>query len=294
MAQVMSDSATLNLCTNALQVGQTNIIKLLWNSTLNYFRAYTGGDAIMGDCLYGQMVAHHLGLGWLVDTEKIKMHLAAELKYNGDQYGIKVVTGRHTPPPLDLTSTSSLRVKQGLKQIQTLRDRLGYDGQDDVLWLGAAPDWSYLQIATQNSDITTALQPTEKQLVNLRDRLKDIWNIVGIMTPSDWGPDEGIHGMPYVTSHYGFVMTDYYLLTILSGQQTNIPGGSLKFNPVYGCPFNLPLLMVNTTGVVSCANGMYKVSISFGELKLPANGLSVNGKPYTQAVSLVAGQSVTW
>jgi len=294
MAKVMGDSATLNLCTDALQVGQTNIIKYLWNNTMNYFRAYSGGNAIMGDCLYGQMIAHHLGLGWSVDTEKIKMHLAAELKYNGDQYGIKVVTGRHNPPPLDITPGSSLRVKQGMKKMVELRDRYGYDGQDDVLWLGAAPDWSYLQIATQNSAIATALQPTEKQLVNLRDRLRDLWNIVGIMTASDWGPDDSIHGMPYVTSHYGFVMTDYYLLTVLSGQQTNIPGGSLKFNPVYDCPFNVPLLIVNTTGVVSCSNGMYKVSISYGKLSLPANGLSVNGKPYPQVVSLVAGQSVTW
>jgi len=230
-----------------------------------------------------------------VDAEKIQMHLEAELKYNGDQYGIKVVTGRHTPPPLQISPKSSLRVKQSMKKLVDLRNRYGYDGQDDVLWLGAAPDWSYLQLTINSTtDITKALQPAENQLVNIRDRLKDLWNIVGIMTPADWGPDDSIHGMPFVTSHYGFVMTDYYLLTALSGQETNIPGGSLKFNPVYGCPFNVPLLLVNTTGVVSCMNGMHKVQISFGELSLPANGLVVNNKPYPQSVSLVAGQSVTW
>jgi len=296
MAQVMGDTSTMTLCKNAFTVGQSQIVKLLWNDTLNYFRAYTGGDAIMGDCLYGQMVAHHHGLGWLVDVDKIQMHLAAELKYNWDQYGIKVVTGRHTPPPLALTPKSTLRERQAIKKIEELRYQYGYDGQDDVLWLGAAPDWSYLQITTNSStDITKALVPTENQLsVNIRDRLKDLWNIVGIMTASDWGPNDNLHGMPYITSHSGFVMTDYYLLTALSGQQTNIPGGSLKFNPVYPCPFNVPLLLVNTTGVVSCTNGMYKVSISFGALSLPANGLSVNNKAYPQPVTLAAGQSITW
>jgi len=240
------------------------------------------------------MIAHHLGLGWLVDIEKIKQHLTAELKYNGDPYGIKVVTGRHTPPPLETTPTSSLRVKQGFKKIIELKNRFGYDGQDDVLWLGAAPDWSYLQIATENSELNSALLPTENQLVNLRDRLRDLWNIVGIMSAGDWGPEDRLHGMPYVTSHYGFVMTDYYLLTVFSGQETNIPGGSLKFNPVYPCPFNLPWMMVNVTGVVACQNGVYKVSVVYGKLSLPGNGLVVNGKAYPEGVSLVAGQSVTW
>jgi len=239
MATVMGDTATVSYCKNAFTFGQSQLIKLLWNDTLNYFRAYTGGDAIMGDCLYGQMLALHHGLGWLTDVDKIQSHLDAELKYNGDAYGIKVVTGRNNPPPV-LSSESSLRLKQGYNNLIELSN-IGYDGVDDVIWLGAAPDWSYVQIkANASGDITQMLSPVEKQLSNYRDRLRDLWNIVGIMTPGDWGNDENIQGMPYVTSHYGFTMTDYYLLPALSGQKTDLPGGILSFEPVYACPLTCP------------------------------------------------------
>jgi len=305
IAVVMGDASTQTLCKQAFEFGQSQLYKLLWNSTHSYFRAYTGGNAIMGDCLYGQMIAHHLGLGWLVDLGKIQAHLNAELKYNGDAYGIKVVTGRHTPPPYNLgkdgtlegRDRSSRRLTQGLKQMVELNERLGFDTQDDVIWMGAAPDWSYLQIALNAStgvDLKRAMAPVEAELVNYRDRLRDIWNIVGIISPSDWGVDESFHGAPYVTSHYGFVMTDYYLPPLLSGQQTNIPRGTLSFSPVYPCPFNLPLLLANCTGIVSCTGSAYTVSISFGSLSLPAGGLSVNGRAYPKAFSLKPGGSVTW
>jgi len=193
---------------------------------------------------------------------------------------------------------SSPRLAQGLKRMVELNERLGYDTQDDVIWMGAAPDWSYLQIALNAStkvlDLALAMAPVEAELVNYRDRLRDIWNIVGIISPSDWGVDETIHGVPYVTSHYGFVMTDYYLLPLLSGQQTDIPRGTLSFAPVYPCAFNLPLLLANCTGIVSCAVGTYTVSISFGSLSLPAGGLSVNGRAYPRPISLGPGGSVTW
>jgi len=193
---------------------------------------------------------------------------------------------------------SSRRLAQGVKNMIELNERLGYDSQDDVIWMGAAPDWSYLQIALNAStsvlDLVSALSPVEMELVNYRDRLRDMWNIVGIISPSDWGVDESVHGAPFVTSHYGFVMPDYFLLPLFSGQQTNIPRGTLSFSPVYPCPFNLPLLIANCTGIVSCTNNEYMVSISFGSLSLPAGGLSVNGRAYPKAVSLVAGGSITW
>jgi len=306
IAVVMGDANTQALCKQAFDFGQSQLYKLLWNSTHSYFRAYTGGNAIMGDCLYGQVIAHHLGLGWLVDKDKIQAHLRAELKYNGDPYGIKVVTGRHTPPPINLAKSgtldnlklSSRRMIQGVKNMIELNERLGYDTQDDVIWMGAAPDWSYLQIAlnagTGALDLVSALAPLEMELVNYRDRLRDMWNIVGIISPSDWGVDETAHGAPYVTSHYGFVMPDYFMLPLFSGQQTNFPRGTLSFSPVYPCPFNLPLLIANCTGIVSCTNNAYTVFISFGSLSLPAGGLSVNGRAYPKAVSLEAGGSVTW
>ena len=175
-------------------------------------------------------------------------------------------------------------------------ERLGFDTQDDVIWLGAAPDWSYMQIALNGrANLSASLAPTEAQLVHYRDSLRDLWNIVGIISPADWGEDVFYHGQPYVTSHYGFMLTDYYLLPVLSGQQTNLQKGSLEFDPVYDCPFNLPLLLANTTGLLSCtASGSFTVEIAFGHLSLPAGGLVVNGRAYPYAVNLQQGGKVSW
>ena len=192
-------------------------------------------------------------------------------------------------------ANASRRLKQGLHGRIALNARSGFDTQDEVIWLGAAPDWSYMQIVlTPQGNLESVLAPTEAQLCNCRDRLRDLWNIVGITSPGEWGSDPRIQGMPFVTSHYGFVMTDYYLITVLSGQLTNIPQGSLTFSPVYPCPFNLPLLLANTTGIVSCANNTYSVFLAFGSLSLPANGLIVNKRPYPFVVSLQGGQSISW
>jgi hypothetical protein len=267
----------------------------LWNDTHSYFRAYTGGDAIMGDCLYGAMVAHHHGLGWVVDVDRIRAHLDAEVRYNGDDFGIKVMTGRHEPPPTVASSPASpsARVAQGWARMVQLGAQLGVDTQDDVVWLGAAPDWSYLALTAQPTpDITAALAPTARQLQHYRDGLRDVWNIVGITAPGDWPGD--MAGMPYVTSHYGFVMTDYYLLPALSGQHTDLPRGLLTFAPLYTCPFEVSVLLARVTGTLRCANSKYTLTVHFGELTLPAGGLAVNGRAYGSAVHLTAGQAVTW
>jgi non-lysosomal glucosylceramidase len=321
LGSAAGDRALVERCDEAIHTGQTQLRALLWNETYSYFRAYTGGNAIMGDCLYGQMLAHHLGLGWLADPAMVAAHLAAELRFNGDPHGIKVVTGRHTPPPLDARTphtraglsddmpvtltpprTWSRRLEQGWDRMVALSQQSGIDTQDDVIWLGAAPDWSYLQIAVAGksgpwnaSALTAALAPAAAQLTHYRDTLRDLWNIVGIIGAADWPGDDLLRSMPYVTSHYGFVMTDYYLLPLLAGQQVDMPHGRLSFAPVYPCPFSVPLLLVNTTGIVACdKNNVLSVEIAFGMLRLPAGGLSVSGRTYRDAVNLSPGQRVTW
>eukprot|EP00048_Salpingoeca_helianthica_P016203 m.230998 g.230998 ORF g.230998 m.230998 type:complete len:1044 (-) comp18208_c0_seq1:66-3197(-) len=312
MALAVGDQTLANTCTAAIRTGQAQLKALLWNATHQYFRAYTGGDAIMGDCLYGQMVAHHLGLGWLMPPAMLTAHLAAELKYNGDPRGIKVVTGRHTPPPLrdgvraapalNRPQTVSRRVAQAWEPMVQTSIKTGFDTQDDVIWLGAAPDWSYLQIAVSGrtspwapTALSSALAPAAAQLQWYRDGLRDLWNIVGIISASDWGSDPAYHSMPFITSHYGFVMTDYYLLPLLAGQQVDMPRGKLTFTPAYACPFNVPLLLVNTTGLVSCdIQNTYTLEVRFGSLTLPAGGLSVQGKVYPAPLHLGPGEKVTW
>lgn len=100
MGTHLGDTATVAAAQAAAAAAIASMKQLLWNSTYSYFRAYTGGDAVMSDALYGIEVAHHHGLGLLWPTPgDLINHLAAEEKYNYDAGGLKTITGRHTPPP---------------------------------------------------------------------------------------------------------------------------------------------------------------------------------------------------
>ena len=90
-------------------------------------------------------------------------------------------------------------------------------------------------------------------------------------------------------------MTDYYLPYALSGQQTDLPSGTLSFAPLLPCPMALPVGLMGVEGTLSCdAAGAWTLGVAFGALALPAGGLSAAGRAYAGAVSLGAGQSVTW
>jgi len=267
----------------------------------------------MSDCLYGQQLALAHGFGWLVDPALIAQHLAAELAYNSNPYGLTCVTGRHTPPPEDTLAVlnaahyfdpadeiSAHKYERAAEVRETLADsKVGGDGQDDVIWMGAAPDWSCLALALGEQgpgkvNVTAALEPTRWELENYRSRLNSMWDLTGISTSGDWGSDAA-NGQPFCTSHYGFIMTDYYLLYTLSGQQTNIPEGKLSFTPLLPCPFNVPMVMMGVEGTFSCdGQGRWTLAVFFGEVNLQAGGLTVNNQTYPEEVHLVGGQSVTF
>ena len=207
LARMAGDTATAAATDAAFARGQAAMDTLLWNGTLSYLRAYTGGNAVMSDALYGQLIALHHGLGFFYDESKLAAHLAAELKYNGNPYGLTTVTGRHTPPPKTQPST-----KRAAAVAAALRARGAPDTEDDTIWLQSAPTWSTmmlrLQVAAQGAPlapavVAAALEPAQRQLVNQRTRLSDLWNWAGLNSGGDWGNDWE-NGMPWVTSHYGF------------------------------------------------------------------------------------------
>lgn len=278
LAIVVNDNATGTLIANALARAETAVQNLLWDNTGGYFRAYSWGTdaAVMADALYGQVIATGLGLGWLVPPSQIASHLNAEMIHNANPYGFRTVTGRVTPPPG------------------------GQVPNDDANWQQAGPDWSALAIALiptntspTGTNITAALDPAQRSLNNWRLRINSLWNIAGI-TSTDTPTDPSIRGLPTVTSHYGFQLVSYWLLPLLAGQNVNIPGGTLTFNPVYACPFQLPLLLAGTTGTLACQNSSFTVTIAFGNLVLPAGGLMINDRAYPLPVNLGPGESVNW
>ena len=311
----INDPTTAAAAEAAYSAGVAAMTTIMWNSTFGYFRAYTGGDAIMADCLYGQQVALAHGLGWLLPQAMIASHLAAEAKYNYNAYGLTVVTGRHTPPPALPANAEEEEAAEAVVELDGIGERKGAraadvralmqhlrgkgDGQDDSVWMGGAPTWSCLALALGAAgpaagNITAALEPTRRELENYRTRLASMWDLTGLSTTDDWGPDA--NGQPFCTSHYGFMLTDYYILYAMSGQQLSIPAGTLTFAPLVPCPFSLPWAARGREGTLSCApSGTYTLSLAFGaELALPAGGLSVSGKAYAQALALQAGGTVSW
>jgi len=91
------------------------------------------------------------------------------------------------------------------------------------------------------------------------------------------------------------MLTDFYLLYSMSGQQLDLPLGTLSFAPLAACPLSLPFVAMGREGTFSCdATGKFTLALAFGELELPAGGLSANGRAYAGAVSLAGGQSVSW
>jgi len=91
------------------------------------------------------------------------------------------------------------------------------------------------------------------------------------------------------------MLTDYYLVYALSGQQTDLPAGTLSFAPLYPCPMSLPFGLAGGEGTISCdAGGTWTLALAFGNLTLPVGGLSASGKAFAGAVSLGGGQSVSW
>jgi len=310
----INDAGTVAMAQLAFDVGVTAMTTTMWNATFGYFRAYTGGDAIMSDCLYGQQVALAHGLGWLLPTDMISSHLKAEAQYNLNLYGLTTVTGRHTPPPEEAAAGGgggggerdavARRKAEKAADKRAFMQELGQlrgrgDGQDDAVWMGAAPTWSCLALklgkdGPAGGDVAAALEPTRRELENYRSRLRMMWDLTGLSTTSDWG-DDSVNGQPFCTSHYGFMLPDYYLVYALSGQLLDVPSGTLSFAPAYPCPMSVPFAALGREGALSCdAAGTFTLALAFGELQLPAGGLSANGKVFAGAVSLAGGQSVSW
>jgi non-lysosomal glucosylceramidase len=279
LSTAMGDSNTLNQVTAALNRAKSATQSLLWNSTENFFRAYSynNDNAIMADALYGQVVASTQGLGFLVDDpSQLASHLNAEMKYNYDPRGFVSITGRTTPPPD------------------------GNKPDDTKLWQQAGGDWSSLALllgpiySPTGSNITAALDPARRQLDNWRSRLHNLWNLAGLTTANNVDNDE-LGGQMYCTAHYGFALTSYWLLPSLSGQLIDLANGRLSFKPAISCPFKLPMLSAGTTGTISCDNeGVFTLSLAFGTLSLPKGGLSVNDNIYQDVVSLGPGESISW
>eukprot|EP00966_Prymnesium_polylepis_P156971 3627146-Prymnesium_polylepis.1 len=215
------------------------------------------------------MLAHHHFDGvFSLNESYLRRHLSFELASNNDTFGLRVLSN-----PI----------------------------QEDSIWMNGPPTWSYLQLALGHLPAEDALSPLRRMSENFRSRLRDMWNLRalthtdGSLQPAETNKTIEL-GAPREQGHYGFMLTDLYLLPLLSGQNVDLPHGRLSLSPKFTPPFVVPVLLAGMEGsLTSLATGSYELKVAFGRLKLPASpGLVVDGVPYGAALDLQMGQSVAW
>lgn len=280
LAAAVGDTATLAMAEDALVRSTVGVVDdRLWNSTSRFFRCHTcppdsgetcpnGANQVFTDTLYGQMLAHHHFGNFTLPKSYLESHLAHEWAQNQDTYGMRVLSS-----PV----------------------------QEDSIWMNGPPTWSYLQLALGTMPFNQALEPFKRMSENFRMRLRDQWNLRALThTDGSIKPAETTRpieqGAPREQGHYGFMMTDLYLLPLLSGQTVDLPAGKLTFVPRFPPPYTLPVLIAGVEGTLTraVAGGAYTLEVAFGSLSLPKGGLIADDTACMQAVSLSAGESISW
>jgi len=276
LADLVGDVNVSQQARDALELGASRLLQpreahgWLWNESAAYWHAHSETDSqIMTDTLFGQMLSHHVVQNFTLPRAQLSSHLTREWRRNQDTYGMRV-----TNDPI----------------------------QEDAIWMNGPPTWTYLQLTLGELTAEAAFEPFKRMSENFRSRLADMWNLRALThtdgsgaSPSTTRPIE--LGAPYEQGHYGFMLTDLFLLPLLSGQVVNLGSQAvqLSFEPRFPPPYTLPLLLVNCEGTISAAaNGTVTVAVAFGRLQLHAGGLSVHGRLYPKAVTLRSGQSVSW
>ncbi|KAK6180933.1 hypothetical protein SNE40_008897 [Patella caerulea] len=275
LAKVMGDTEFASITREAFTVGQIALDQYLWNDTMGYYNSYKrdlsnltepNPGALMTDCFYAQVLAHSAGLGDLVDSQKLATHLKSELILNDSPYGMLVQTGRYPYPG---------------------------PPQDNAVWMMGNPNWASTQLRL-GLNPNEALNVAKKSLDRYRTVLNDLWNVAGVSGGLGYGAD----GQPYITSHYGYYMSSWHILLALSGQQADLPKGTLTFNPKNENPFNYPVLLPGVLGTITSKPSLdgftitYTLSLLFGELKLQQ--LGVRDSYYPGTVFVKADQHVQW
>ena len=300
LAAATGDAALAKEVSAALSLSRKAVVDpaRLWNSTGRFFRAKTpashgeapavdGSDEseahtddeatddtnqIFTDTLYGQMLHHHHFDGtFAIDPSYLEGHLAAEWAHNHDTYGMRVISN-----PV----------------------------QEDSIWLNGPPTWAYLQLSLGNLAFDDALEPLRRLSENVRVRLADMWNLRALLhsdgshKPAETNRSHELGG-PREQGHYGFMLTDLYLLPLLSGQTVDLPNGRLELKPRFAPPYVLPVMLAGAEASLEArpAGGRgtnYTLAVAFGTLRLPSGGLVVNGRAVDQAVELAGGQAMSW
>jgi non-lysosomal glucosylceramidase len=258
LADVEGDADFVRACREAFSTGEKRLDQLLW--TGSYYRSWwmehSGQtDALHVDTLYGQLWASLLGLGWVVEPDKARLHLQAEMRLNQSPFGLKVMHRRG-------------------------QDRK--PSTDDRVWQAGTFDWAALNLLL-GGDVKTSLAEAEEVINNWREHLHDQW---------DWTDTTFSHdGQPSCNSHYARQLIFWSIPLALSGQQYSAPEKRLSFDPRPDAPPRLPWLIPRANGLLErLADGSYRMTVLSGKVALDELRVA-DALPVRNAV-LQAGESV--
>ncbi len=233
LAEIEGDADFARRCRQSLAAGQKKLDELLWNG--NYYRSWwmakgSQTDALHADTLYGQLWASLLGLGWVVEPERARRHLHAEMQFNRSPFGLKVMSRR------------------------------GRDPIDDLVWEAGSLDWASLSLLL-GGDVKTSLAEAEKVVDVWREHLRDAWDWRDLTRSDD--------GQPWCNSHYARQLIFWSIPLALSGQQYSAAEKKLSFAPRADAPPRLPWFTPAANGVLErLPQGKYRLLTLSGSVEL--------------------------
>jgi non-lysosomal glucosylceramidase len=248
MAEVKEDQEFAATCEKNFHMSREVLIDKMWND--HHFLAWYQEDGnhpqtVMTDVLYGQLWAEILGLGLLVDKNKLEKQLSQEKKVNDTPYGLKVMEEK---------GRESTALSKGFYTENRQKQR------DELVWEAGSLDWSALNIYL-DGDEDEGLEMAGKIFKKWQQQLNDQWDIRDLSTA--W------NGEPWCNSHYARQLIFWAIPLALSGQQYSAAKGTLSFDPTVSPPAELPVMLPGFTGILKITEDDHDyLQVISGSIKL--------------------------
>jgi non-lysosomal glucosylceramidase len=280
LADAMADTDFAAACRANLANATAAFDTLQWNSTMQAYAAgsdgcTTGGCdrgiGIFADSFYAQVLAYSAGLGTIVSNPaRLRSHLQTELRTNCIYYP---------------NSSSPVQPNVCPNGIVALTGRIPSHKADEQVWEMAPPNHATLGLHL-GQPVAEMLAVFEPSATSYSRRINDQWNIAGLKDTA---------GYPTATSHFGMHMVSWHIALALSGQQANLPNGSLVFFPRLRAPYSLPVLLPGVLGVLASARaGRCTLRLTVGELQLAMLAVDDRAAPGLSVRLVAGGPAVVW
>ena len=278
-ASCRAEQAAAAAALDTLQWNESEAAYMAGSSNCNKGVGCKTGSGIFADSFYAQVLSYTAGLGTLVaKPSRLLAHLSAQLKRNCIHF--------------DCSNNSKPGCPNGLVAVAPAGEDFCL-GDARCAWRtsSAAAVWEMppANHATLGLHLGLPLDQMlavfEGSATSYSRRINDQWNVAGLKDTA---------GNPIVTSHYGMHLVAWHIPLAISGQQANLPNGTLSFAPKLKAPYSLPVVLPGVFGSLSSpSTGRYALHLTVGALTLTS--LSVDGNTAPGPVHLTADSGpVQW